>query len=101
MSELDDDDVVGLDSVDNVGEAAFDGVGARAATADSLVDDSRSQRVREVSSPACPLSDAIVILQSSRFTLEGASSSLGCCHGRVSSKVDSWRTLLNAATGRS
>lgn len=62
MPKLDDDDVVGLDGVDNVGEATFDGVGARAAATNSLVDDSCSQRVREVSPPAYALSAVIPVL---------------------------------------
>jgi hypothetical protein len=64
VSEFDDDDVVGLDSVNNIGEATLNGVGARAATTDGLVDNSCGQRVREVSAPAWFLSDAIVVLQS-------------------------------------
>lgn len=43
MAEFDDNDVVGFDGVDNVGEAAFDCVGARAAAADGFVDDRCAQ----------------------------------------------------------
>jgi len=38
VAELDDDDVVGFDRVDDVGESPFDGVGARAAASDGFVD---------------------------------------------------------------
>lgn len=34
------------------------------------------------------------------LTLKSACSTPGGCHCRVSSKVDSWCTLLDAATGR-
>lgn len=40
VAELDDDNIVRLDSVDDVVEAAFDGVGAGATATDSSVDDS-------------------------------------------------------------
>ena len=43
MAKLDNDDVVGFDCVDDVGEAALDGVGARAAAADGLVDNGCGQ----------------------------------------------------------
>lgn len=43
VAELNDDDVVGLNGVDNIGEAALDSVGARATATNSLVDDSCGQ----------------------------------------------------------
>jgi hypothetical protein len=39
VSEFDDDDVVGLYEVDDLVEATFAGVGARATATDGLVDD--------------------------------------------------------------
>lgn len=38
MSKFDNDDVIGLDCVDDVRKASFDGIRARAAATDGLVD---------------------------------------------------------------
>lgn len=43
MAELDDDNVVGLDGVDNVGEASLDRVRAGAAATNGFIDDSSAQ----------------------------------------------------------
>jgi hypothetical protein len=40
MAELDDDNVVGLDGIDDVGEASLDCVRARAAATNGFIDDS-------------------------------------------------------------
>lgn len=52
VPELDDDDVVGLDRLDDVVEAAFDGEGARAAAANGFVDDGKRDGEGEVDAPA-------------------------------------------------
>jgi hypothetical protein len=53
VTELDDDDVVGLYQFDDLVEAALTRVGARAAAANGLVDDGDRERVREGNAPAC------------------------------------------------
>jgi hypothetical protein len=52
VSEFHDDDIVGLYEVDNLVEAAFDGVGARTAAANGFVDDGQGERVGEEDAPA-------------------------------------------------
>lgn len=43
MTKFNHDDVVGLDSINDVGEASLDGVRTRAAATDGLVDNRRTQ----------------------------------------------------------
>ena len=98
MSKLDDDNVVGLNGVDNVGETSLNSVGARAAATDGLVDNRKRQRVREINTPPCCVLDACKKLRwEKKSTLKGTRATTGLCHRRISSKIDSRRTFLNAA----
>jgi len=52
VAEFNDDDVVGLDQLDDFVKAVFDGEGAGAAAADGLVDHGEGDGVGEVNAPA-------------------------------------------------